>query len=204
MKIKCADAKHYSLTEGAEYDVVKQEQGWYFITNDNGAVKRYAKELFIGNAKPAAKPKPKPKPNDTLEAVINSINENHTEYTYNGEKFKILPVHFVPSNLSAGVGVIRNFGSMVDKVHKDNIPAEYKIPLATLLLIGFINDSPMDVGSYLVKVTDTQNEGVEADPTGLKMTAVLEGIEEACDVLNINDNITSDDITIWHIFSDLD
>lgn len=45
-KIKCVNTKGYKLTLGNEYDVIKKEDGYIFIVNDNGKTARYDNSLF--------------------------------------------------------------------------------------------------------------------------------------------------------------
>lgn len=94
-KIKCIITKGYKLTENNDYDVIREEDNFFIINNDNNKVVRYAKELFEeiednpiaeeeaapqrGRRGPqiAQQVAPPPPPPLTLQEIIDSIKYNN-------------------------------------------------------------------------------------------------------------------------------
>lgn len=78
MKKICINPKNYKLTQGNEYEILQQEDGYYLLVNDSNKTVRYYSDLFDdveeSNETVEAFTPPPPPPARTEVDVINSLN----------------------------------------------------------------------------------------------------------------------------------
>ena len=77
MKKVCINPKNYKLTQGNEYEILQQEDGYYLLVNDSNKTVRYYSDLFddVEQAnEPVEEVAPPPPPARTEADVISSLN----------------------------------------------------------------------------------------------------------------------------------
>ena len=124
MKKKCILTKGYALTEGSEYDVIKEEKGYIFIVNDNGKTARYVSELFE-NEVAAPLPPPVPEPIVLTEAqCIASINAGVTQFRNTDNEIIQLNspnLSWEESSISCGIYEAQGINDLIHTIH-DEVP----------------------------------------------------------------------------------
>ncbi len=124
MKKKCILTKGYALTEGSEYDVIKEEKGYIFIVNDNGKTARYVSELFE-NEVAALLPPPVPEPIVLTEAqCIASINAGVTQFRNTDNEIiqlNLPDLGWEESGISCGIRECEGINDLINDIH-DAIP----------------------------------------------------------------------------------
>lgn len=74
MKKVCINPKNYKLTQGNEYEILQQEDGYYLIVNDSNKTVRYYSDLFGDIEEAVEEVAPPPPPARTEADVISSLN----------------------------------------------------------------------------------------------------------------------------------
>lgn len=74
MKKVCINPKNYKLTQGNEYEILQQEDGYYLIVNDSNKTVRYYSDLFGDIEEAVEEVTPPPPPARTEADVISSLN----------------------------------------------------------------------------------------------------------------------------------
>jgi hypothetical protein len=160
LKVRCDNPKSYALTEGTEYDVVKREEGYYFVVNDEGKTARYVEGLFTATqtrpgpqprtveaARPAAPAAP---PRRTTRNVHDSITVvgNTIRFTDLAGREQVINNVFTlqGSNISCGVGQITNLNGMIREINgkfnlRDDDFVETRKLLMTRAIDAFIKAS---------------------------------------------------------------
>ena len=104
MKKICKNAKNYKLTEGLEYEILKEEDGYIFLINDSGKNVKYDASLFEENVEPVQAPA------RTEQDCINSIHYNGSVLKYtdlsNEEKTENVSL-YKNSNNDFSCGIVR-------------------------------------------------------------------------------------------------
>lgn len=106
----CKNAKNYKLTEGQEYEILGEEDGYVRIINDSGKNVRYDASLFEDVFIPPAR---------TEQDCINSITYNGTtlQYTDINENIKSVNVSLQRqsnNDFSCGINRIVNINNLCD------------------------------------------------------------------------------------------
>lgn len=157
----CINSKNYKLTEGKVYSIIEENNGYYFLVNDNNRTVRYDSSLFEDEAHGIVPPPP---PARTEADCINSISQNTNSISYvdlNNETITInTTVTREGSYISCGVkevvglnGVMYNILDNVDTEEDDmldlidalfraaleNIKSQF--PACRFLLLSTNNDT---------------------------------------------------------------
>lgn len=108
MNKTCTNAKNYKLTEGQEYEILQEENGYVRIINDSGKNVRYDSLLF---EELEIELPPPPPPARTEQDCINSITyiNNILSYTDINNVLKELDIHLhlsTNSDFSCGINRI--------------------------------------------------------------------------------------------------
>lgn len=74
MNVRCINSSNYRITVGTEYTVVREEERYYFIVNDNNRNVRYSKDLFEEVVQEVIAPR-------TEQDMINSLTVTSTMIT---------------------------------------------------------------------------------------------------------------------------
>ena len=77
----CINPKNYKLTQGKEYYIVDEEDGYYLLVNDSNKTVRYYSDLFGDVEEAVEEVAPPPPPARTEADVISSLN-----VTYNNDR----------------------------------------------------------------------------------------------------------------------
>ena len=106
----CRNAKNYKLTEGQEYEILGEEDGYVRIINDSGKNVRYDSTLFEN-------PLPPP-PARTEQDCINSI-------TYDGNVLRYVDINDnltlrQNSDFSCGINRIENINTLCARIENQN------------------------------------------------------------------------------------
>ena len=113
----CRNAKNYKLTEGQEYEILGEEDGYVRIINDSGKNVRYDSTLFEN-------PLPPP-PARTEQDCINSITYDGTTLRYvniDGDT-KEIAVNLTTENrnqFSCGVVRIEGINNLCERIENNN------------------------------------------------------------------------------------
>ena len=125
MKIKCIKTNGYKLTIDNEYDVIKSEQDYYFLINDNAKTVRYGKTLFEeveDEVLVAIEPVKR-----TEQDMINSIVYSDDNITYRDIDDNEVVIDNVMSNsdteISCGISQIYNIDNQIEEIN-DNLPED--------------------------------------------------------------------------------
>ena len=70
----CINPKNYKLTQGKEYYIVDEEDGYYLLANDSNKIVRYYSDLFGDIEEAVEEVAPPPPPARTEADVISSLN----------------------------------------------------------------------------------------------------------------------------------
>ena len=97
----CRNAKNYKLTEGQEYEILSEEDGYVRIINDSGKNVRYDASLFEEVEETI--PLPPPPPARTEQDCINSI-------TYNGSILRYVDINETPKEVNTNLTLSQNSG----------------------------------------------------------------------------------------------
>ena len=89
----CRNAKNYKLTEGQEYEILSEEDGYVRIINDSGKNVRYDASLFEEVEETIPLPPP---PARTEQDCINSI-------TYNGTTLRYVDINETPKEINVSL-----------------------------------------------------------------------------------------------------
>ncbi len=108
-EVVCINQKRYNITNGNIYAVIKEDDSYYWIRNNNDIASKYHKELF------------EEKSLETPESVLESFNPNTKTFIYNKRNFTLSSeFQFSESDISCGVyqirglnGVIRNIENLI-------------------------------------------------------------------------------------------
>jgi hypothetical protein len=103
----CRNAKNYKLTEGQEYEILQEENGYVRIINDSGKNVRYDSSLFEESEELIPM---EAIPERTEQDCINSISYNGTTLSYTdiNENFKQININlYLNSNNSFSCGINR-------------------------------------------------------------------------------------------------
>lgn len=84
MKKVCINSKNYKLTQGNEYQILQQEDGYYLIVNDSNKTVRYYSDLFDDVEEAVEEVAPPTPPARTEADVISSLN-----VTYNDQRCSV-------------------------------------------------------------------------------------------------------------------
>lgn len=115
----CRNAKNYKLTEGQEYEILGEEDGYVRIINDSGKNVRYDASLFEDVFVPP------PPPARTEQDCINSI-------TYDGNILRYIDINETPkkvninltlsqnSGFSCGINRIEGINSLCSRIENQN------------------------------------------------------------------------------------
>jgi len=166
MKKKCILTKGYALTEGSEYDVIKEEKGYIFIVNDNGKTARYVSELFE-NQVAAPLPPPVPEPIVLTEAqCINSINAGVTQFRNTDNEIIQLNLPDLSSNessISCGIFEFQGINSLIEAI-EESMPEsdDDRISLKKAILKKKILRQLSQQGGYAIALLST-NLDIEED-----------------------------------------
>lgn len=111
LKVTAKDNKNskFKITIGKEYNVIRHENNFIIIENDNNKVVRYSLDLFKDIKREAVAPPPPPK--RTERDLINSIRRNGASVTFvdfenNIKRLDSNRIHVSGSNISCGVNQI--------------------------------------------------------------------------------------------------
>jgi hypothetical protein len=135
----CVNPKNYKLTQNKTYDIISEEEGYIFLTNDSNKVVRYDASLFQDEV---IVPLP---PIRTEQDCINSINSTSMTRVYfedlQGNEVILESPLEITSNqeLSCGITMIVNINSAinvienaVDTTEQDLIVLKRKLLIALL------------------------------------------------------------------------
>lgn len=121
LKVTAKDNKNskFKITIGKEYDVIKQEDNFIIIENDNSKVVRYSLDLFKDVKREAAAPPPPPR--RTERDLINSIRRNGSAVTFvdfenNIKRLDANRIDVSGSNISCGVNQINPIMNYFDDI----------------------------------------------------------------------------------------
>lgn len=123
----CINSKNYKLTEGKVYSIIEENNGYYFLVNDNNRTVKYDSSLFEDEVHEIVPPPP---PARTEADCIDSISQNTNSISYvdlNNETVTInTTVNVEGSYISCGVkevsglnGVMYNILNNVDTEEDD-------------------------------------------------------------------------------------
>ena len=107
----CRNAKNYKLTEGQEYEILGEEDGYVRIINDSGKNVRYDASLFEESA-----PLPPPPPARTEQDCINSI-------TYDGTTLRYVDINETPKQIGVALYLRNNsdFSCGINRIERINM-----------------------------------------------------------------------------------
>lgn len=164
-KIKCVDNRGYSITEGQEYEVLKQEKGFVFIENDKGKNVRYSIEMF---EEPAPLP-PARTERDCIDSITN--NGSQTRYVNLNNETKIINNNFeitdATNSFSCGVKMVININTTMSNINNvtqpdQDIAGDDLLDLQKALLKShlknYMRQQGNNVGIYLVSTNLHFNE----------------------------------------------
>lgn len=110
----CRNAKNYKLTEGQEYEILQEENGYVRIINDLGKNVRYDASLFEDIFIPP------PPPARTEQDCINSI-------TYDGHILRYIDINETPKQVSVNLYLCSNndFSCGINRIEGVNNLCDY-------------------------------------------------------------------------------
>ena len=122
MKKVCINPKNYKLTQGNEYEILQQEDGYYLIVNDSNKTVRYYSDLFDDVEEAVEEVAPPPPPARTEADVISSLN-----VTCNGQRctvtyvdlnnqtvnFQTSTIGIFETEISCGIHQIRGINNIL-------------------------------------------------------------------------------------------
>jgi hypothetical protein len=113
----CRNAKNYKLTEGQEYEILQEENGYVRIINDSGKNVRYDASLFEDLLPPP--------PARTEQDCINSITYINNVLRYvdinNEEKNVTVSLYLRANNeFSCGINRIEGINSLCDRIENQD------------------------------------------------------------------------------------
>jgi len=145
-EIKCVKTNGYKLTVDNVYEVIKSEDDYYFLINDNGKTVRYGKSLFeevedevLVVAEPIKR---------TEQDMIDSIVYIGDNITYRDLNDNEVVIDNVMSNsdteISCGISQIYNIDNQIEEI-TDNLPEDddylnLRKALITAVIKGFAID----------------------------------------------------------------
>lgn len=159
MKKKCILTKGYALTEGNEYDIIKQEKGYLFLINDNGKTARYVSELFEDEvAAPVAPPVPVPVVLSEAQCIA-SINAGVTQFRNTDNEviqLNLPALSFDESPISCGIHEGNGINSIIDAIY-DSVPEgdDDRISLKKAILKKKILRELSQHGGYAIALLST-------------------------------------------------
>lgn len=120
----CRNAKNYKLTEGQEYEILSEEDGYVRIINDSGKNVRYDASLFEDVFMPL------PPPARTEQDCIDSITYNGTTLTYidinETLRHKVVSLSLRNnSEFSCGINRIEGVNTLCNEIENQNFVNTY-------------------------------------------------------------------------------
>lgn len=159
----CRNAKNYKLTEGQEYEILGEEDGYVRIINDSGKNVRYDASLFEDVFVPP------PPPARTEEDCINSITYNGIELRYvdineNIRDKNILLNLRSNSDFSCGINRIEGVNNLCSQIENNNFVntedddfIELKKALFTKVFNYWSSRSPTSKGMWMCSTNQESN-----------------------------------------------
>lgn len=108
MKKVCINPKNYKLTQGNEYEILQQEDGYYLIVNDSNKTVRYYSDLFGDIEEAVEEVAPPPPPARTEADVISSLN-----VTCSGQRCTVTYVDLNNQTVNFQTSTIGIFGTEI-------------------------------------------------------------------------------------------
>ena len=114
-KITCIEPKHYNLTRGEEYTLIKEDDKYYHVINNRGLDARYYKSLFEDN-RPVS---------SNVASIIKSIvvretSSNQVSVTYDiggGRNKRIsCAITTTGTSISCGIHQLYNINSLISSI----------------------------------------------------------------------------------------
>lgn len=214
-KIRCIETSGYKLTENREYDLLKEEGGFYFLVNDNGKTVRYNSDFFEeveNNTTVMEAVIPPPPPARTEQDLINSITVvgNNIQFVdFNNNTKVVYQKIRSGERMDASCGIGDTYGLLDTADHVDNVIESLNhhddlIDLRNALFAKsiqyYIKENPdADRGAYIVSCNlngvDGENYLTE-DYVG-----VLDSIADVTSKIFENPN-SENNIKFWVFYKD--
>jgi len=164
-EIKCIKTNGYKLTVDNVYEVIKFEDDYYFLINDNGKTVRYGKSLFeevedevLVVAEPIKR---------TEQDMINSIVYTDDNITYRDLNDNEVVIDNVmdstDTDISYGISQIYNIDNQIEEI-TDNLPEDddylnLRKALITAVIKGYaINDNSQAMWLMSTAIEDHTEE----------------------------------------------
>jgi hypothetical protein len=164
-KVKCVIKKDYRLTLEKEYDVIKKEDGYIFIINDNGTTARYDNSLFLDVEE--IQQTITEITVRTEEDCIGSIDIDGNDISYIGINGEVRVLHnaYSTSESSISCGILQVYGinetadRIYDLVNQDEEGLnELAKALFTASLLNYLNNG-LSCGAYILSNTTYSDDG---------------------------------------------
>jgi len=164
-EIKCIKTNGYKLTVDNVYEVIKTENDYYFLVNDNGTTVRYGKSLFEEVEDEILIPVEPVK--RTEQDMIDSIVYDDVNITYrdiNNNEVVIENIMMsADTEISCGIGQIYNIDNQIEEI-TDNLPEDddylnLRKALITAVINGYaINDNSQAMWLMSTAIEDHTDE----------------------------------------------
>jgi hypothetical protein len=160
----CTNTKNYKLTQGKEYNIIDENDDYYYLVNDSNRTVKYDKSLF-GDAQPVpVAVVPPPPPARTEQDCINSINvhpNGNVTFVDMDLVNKEMPnnLHVTTSAISCGVyqmtGISYLMAAILEVVNED----DGDLPLLIKSLFTKAIQAKVDVSNeHLFMLVSTNRE----------------------------------------------
>ena len=125
----CINPKNYKLTQGKEYYIVDEEDGYFLLVNDSNKTVRYYSDLFADAEEAVQEVAPPPPPVRTEADVISSLNVtynnnrctvNYVDLNNNNVNFTTDSINVATSSISCGIFQLYNINAIMESID-DNV-----------------------------------------------------------------------------------
>ena len=125
MKKVCINPKNYKLTQGKEYYIVDEEDGYYLLVNDSNKTVRYYSDLFDDIEEAVEEVAPPPPPARTETDVISSLNVTcggqrctitYVDLNNQSVNFQTNTIGISSTNISCGIHQISGINDILSSI----------------------------------------------------------------------------------------